>query len=189
MLQQPWDTQQQADAADLALTRPSSAIWAICTGAASSGRARPALYRPDRHDAFAPDRALRAALQLGDLSLVATRCASCRNTTGCARRWRAISGRTSGLGCHALPQLPRPAQSRTRKLEPGQPWSGLERLAQRLQALGDLAPGTRAAPVLQGELLAAVAASSSAMAWPDSVIGWPRWSSSRSALPRVRRSN
>jgi murein L,D-transpeptidase YcbB/YkuD len=49
-----------------------------------------------------------------------------------------------------LPVLP------ARKLEAGQTWSGLVLLAQRLQALGDLATGTPIPERLEGELLAAL---------------------------------
>ena len=121
-------TQQQADAADLALTR----AFERYLGDLHRGRIDPVelgqRHRPDRHDAFAPDQALRVALQLGDLSLAVAAAVPQLPQYGRLREAlaRTAPGRTSGLGCRAA-AVARPAQSRTRKLEPGQPWSGLER--------------------------------------------------------------
>ena len=60
------------------------------------------------------------------------------------------------LAEHPAWQLPLPVLP-GRKLEAGQAWSGLPLLAQRLQALGDLAAATPAPDRLEGELLAALA--------------------------------
>ena len=177
LLQQPWDTQQQADAADLALTR----AFERYLGDLHRGRIDPVelgqRYRPDRHDAFAPDQALRVALQLGDPSLAVAAAVpqlpQYDRLREALARYRSLVGHPAWDA--ALPQLPRPAQSRTRKLEPGQPWSGLERLAQRLQALGDLAPGTHGQPrqSYEGELLAAVRRFQQRHGLEqDGVIGW-----------------
>lgn len=55
-----------------------------------------------------------------------------------------------------LPALPRVDRARPPKLEPGQDYAGLERLAQRLQALGDLEPQAGTASRYEQPLVDAV---------------------------------
>lgn len=57
-----------------------------------------------------------------------------------------------------LPPLPVPRGSRAGKLEPGQPWSGLPLLVQRLQVLGDLAVDVPVPPRYEGAVVDAVRA-------------------------------
>ncbi len=143
---QPLAPGPQADAAEQALTR---AFEHYLTDL-HRGRIDPVQlgqrYRPGRQVPFDPGQLLRTALQRQEPAAAVAAAVPQLSQYG---RLRQALARYRGLAGHpawneALPQLPRPAQSRTRKLEPGQPWSGLERLAQRLQLLGDLAAGTAA---------------------------------------------
>ena len=133
----------EIDAADQALTR----AFVRYLGDLHRGRIDPVelgqRYRQVRHDPFDPDQTLLAALQLQDPSLAVAAAVPQQPQYG---RLREALARYRGLVEHpawteSLPQLPRPAQSRTRKLEPGQPWMGLEQLALRLRLLRDLEPG------------------------------------------------
>ncbi len=133
----------EIDAADQALTR----AFVRYLGDLHRGRIDPVelgqRYRQVRHDPFDPDQTLLAALQLQDPSLAVAAAVPQQPQYG---RLREALARYRGLVSHpawteSLPQLPRPAQSRTRKLEPGQPWMGLEQLALRLRLLRDLEPG------------------------------------------------
>ena len=136
----------QADAAEQALTR---AFEHYLTDL-HRGRIDPVQlgqrYRPGRQVPFDPGQLLRTALQRQEPAAAVAAAVPQLSQYGRLRqalaRYRSLAGHPAWN--EALPQLPRPAQSRTRKLEPGQPWSGLERLAQRLQLLGDLAAGTAA---------------------------------------------
>lgn len=155
----------EIDAADQALTR----AFVRYLGDLHRGRIDPVelgqRYRQVRHDPFDPDQTLLAALQLQDPSLAVAAAVPQQPQYG---RLREALARYRGLVGHpawteSLPQLPRPAQSRTRKLEPGQPWMGLEQLALRLRLLRDLEPGfmlpAESAPGLpryEGELVEAV---------------------------------
>ena len=143
---------QQADAADQALTRAFERYLADL----HRGRVDPVTlgqrYRPGRSDPFDPAQALRAALQMRDPGLAVAAVVPQLPQYGRLRealaRYRRLAGHAAWE--QALPQLPRPARSRSRKLEPGQSWDGLDRLAQRLQALGDLAPGSSAPTAASG---------------------------------------
>lgn len=133
----------EADATDQALTRAFERYLSDL----HRGRVDPVelgqRYRPVRSDPFDPSQVLRAALQRSDLAAAVAAAVPQLPQYGRLRealaRYRSLAGQPAWD--EVLPQLPRPAKSRTRKLEPGQAWSGLERLAQRLQVLGDLAPG------------------------------------------------
>lgn len=57
-----------------------------------------------------------------------------------------------------LPALPLARQGLTRKLEPGQPWTGLVPLSQRLALLGDLPPAVPIPALYEGALVEAVQA-------------------------------
>ena len=174
ILERPLAAGPQADAADLALTR----VFERYLSDLHRGRIDPVKlrqrYRPDRrNDPFDPAQLLRSALQRNDLASAVAAAVPQLHQYG---RLREALARYRGLAGHpawdvALPQLPRPPKSRTRKLEPGQPWDGLERLAQRLQALGDLPAGIvlpatvpsnaaadalSAMPRYEGELVAAL---------------------------------
>jgi murein L,D-transpeptidase YcbB/YkuD len=83
---------------------------------------------------------LRAGLALQDLTSAVRQSAPPLSQY---ERLREALARYRALGDHAawrqpLPLLPLPPRSSTRKLEPGQPWSGLPILAARLAAVGDL---------------------------------------------------
>lgn len=143
LLGRPLAMEQDADAADQALTQAFEHYLSDL----HRGRIDPVelgqRYRHRRRDSFDSAQALRSALQLQDPSLAVGEAVPQLPQYG---RLRAALGRYRSLAGHPawdlpLPQLPRPARSPTRKLEPGQPWNGLERLAQRLQVLGDLSPG------------------------------------------------
>ncbi|MEN9904434.1 MAG: hypothetical protein RLZZ555_999 [Pseudomonadota bacterium] len=150
---------QQLDAADQALTRAFERYLADL----HRGRVDPVAlgqrYRPGRPDPFDPAQALRAALQMQDPSLAVAaavpKLPQYDRLREALARYRRLAGHPAWE--QALPQLPRPAGSRSRKLEPGQPWSGVERLARRLQMLGDLAPGF----ILPGAASSSVAADAS----------------------------
>lgn len=71
--------------------------------------------------------------------------------------YRALAGHPAWQ--QPLPPLPLPRGARAGKLEPGQPWAGLARLAERLAALGDLAaPLPAPAPLYEGPLVEALRA-------------------------------
>jgi len=72
------------------------------------------------------------------------------------RAYRALAGHPAWA--EPLPPLPVVAgpAGRVPKLAPGQPWPGLQRLADRLQALGDLPLPVTAPPALEGEMVSAL---------------------------------
>ena len=133
----------QADAADQALTR----AFERYLNHLHRGRIDPVAlrqrYRPGRREPFDPSQLLRSALQRQDLAGAVAAAVPQLPQYGRLRealaRYRSLA--VDPAWDAPLPPLPRPPRSRTRRLDPGQPWSGVERLAQRLQVLGDLAPG------------------------------------------------
>lgn len=174
LLGQPLAPGAQADAADQALTRAFERYLADL----HRGRIDPVKlgqrYRPGRSVPFDPGQVLRAALQRQDPAAAVAAAVPQLPQYGHLRQALA---RYRGLAAHPawdepLPQLPRPAKSRTPRLDPGQPWSGLARLAQRLQALGDLAPGFVLPARAAGS--ASVPASASAVVL-DPLSGVPRY--------------
>ncbi len=126
------------------------------------GRVEPkqfhAAFTPLRPDAFDPAAVLRAALAARRLPDAAREAAP---QVPMYERLREALARYRALAAHPawaqpLPALPVDRRSRQGKLEPGQPWDGLARLAQRLVALGDLAAPASAAAVFEGPLVQAV---------------------------------
>ena len=138
---QPAATPSAAEATDLALTRACERFLADL----HRGRVDPRLLRQNynggRPDAFDPAQVLRAALQRQDLAGAVAAAVPQLPLYGKLRaalaRYRSLEGESSAWAGR-LPPLPHPPKSRTARLDPGQPWAGLERLAQRLQKLGDL---------------------------------------------------
>jgi len=123
-----------------------------------------------RQNDFDPAAVLRAALALGRLEYAEQaampRLPQYDRLREALVQQRALVGHAAWQ--QALPPLPRPPRSRAAKLEPGQAYQGLARLAARLTALGDLAgpampvpspaalPAPDAAPVYEGALVDAV---------------------------------
>lgn len=71
-------------------------------------------------------------------------------------QYRAWTGHPAWL--QPLPALPLSRQGRSRKLEPGQPWAGLELLSQRLALIGDLPTAVPTPSRYDGVLVEAVQA-------------------------------
>ena len=131
------------------------------------GRVAPAQmrhqYKPAAPRApFDAAAALRAGLAMQDVALAARQAAP---SLPLYERLREALASYRTLGDHAawrqgLPALPLPPRSPTRRLDPGQPWSGVSLLAERLAALGDLPPAEQAATPgrtpYDGALVAAV---------------------------------
>ena len=120
-----------------------------------------ALAPPDAFDAAATLRAAFASGRLLDaVQGAAPRVPLYESLRGALARYRALAD--SALGWHQpLPPLPGAVRGSGGKLEPGQPYAGLALLAQRLAALGDLAPpapGAAAAANYEGPLVDAVIA-------------------------------
>ncbi|MEO0003592.1 MAG: hypothetical protein RLZZ22_1284 [Pseudomonadota bacterium] len=152
-LAHPLASPREADAADQALTRAFERYLSEL----HRGRVDPASLRhdfqPARADPFDAAQALRLALERQDLAAAVAAAVPQLPLYGHLRvalaRYRQLAGHPAWAS--PLPPLPRAPKSRSAKLEPGQHWAGLELLAQRLRALGDLAPadplpGTVAAP-------------------------------------------
>jgi murein L,D-transpeptidase YcbB/YkuD len=131
-------------------------------GDLSQGRVDPrrlhADFAPVRRDGFDAAAALAAALQrrrLADAVREATpRVPPYEPLRDALRRYR-------GLGAHAawaesLPALPSGPRGRGPRLEAGQAWPGLDLLARRLEALGDLMAGTPRLERYEGALVDAV---------------------------------
>jgi murein L,D-transpeptidase YcbB/YkuD len=107
-----------------------------------------------RGPGFDPAARLQAALQAGRLTDVVREAAPSLPLYGRLRDalagYRALEG-------HAAWNAPLPAPAGGR-LDPGQPYEGLQRLAERLAALGDLAPGMPLPPAYEGALVDALRA-------------------------------
>ena len=144
----PFPSPGEADAADQALTRAFERYLSEL----HRGRVDPASLRhdfqPARADPFDPAQALRLALERQDPAAAVAAAVPQLPLYGRLRlalaRYRQLAGHPAWAS--PLPPLPRAPKSRSAKLEPGQPWAGLDLLAQRLRVLGDLAP---AAPTVQ----------------------------------------
>lgn len=153
----PFPSPREADAADQALTRAFERYLSEL----HRGRVDPASLRHDfqvaRSDPFDPAQALRLALERQDPAAAVAAAVPQLPLYGRLRlalaRYRQLAGHPAWAS--PLPPLPRAPKSRSAKLEPGQPWVGLDLLAQRLRVLGDLAPAaavsaqTAAAPTVQ----------------------------------------
>ncbi|MDP3085318.1 MAG: L,D-transpeptidase family protein [Rubrivivax sp.] len=110
-------------------------------------------FRPARRDAFDARSALHAALAASRLPEAAAEAAPGLPLYGRLRevlaRYRAMD---DAAWHEPLPSLPGGSPSRVGKLDPGQAYAGLAPLAQRLLALGDLAPDAGPAmPLLRYE--------------------------------------
>lgn len=152
----PFPSPGEADAADQALTRAFERYLSEL----HRGRVDPASLRHDfqvaRSDPFDPAQALRLALERQDPAAAVAAAVPQLPLYGRLRlalaRYRQLAGHPAWAS--PLPPLARAPKSRSAKLEPGQPWVGLDLLAQRLRVLGDLAPATvsaqtAAAPTVQ----------------------------------------
>ncbi len=120
-------------------------------------------FSPLRREAFDPAAVLRAALaaqRLPDaVREAAPRMPLYERLREALARYRALADDPAWR--QPLPPLPTDKHGRGAKLEPGQPYAGLALLAQRLAALGDLAPDalqTREATRYDGPLVDAVKA-------------------------------
>ena len=144
---QPIETAVAVDAADQALTRAFERFLADL----HRGRVDPRLLRQNydgaQPDGFDPTQVLRAAWLRQDLAGAVAAAVPQLPLYGKLRaalaHYRSLAD--ASAWDERLAPLLRPAQSRTARLDPGQPWAGLERLAQRLQLLGDLDAGYRLA--------------------------------------------
>jgi len=163
-------TPAAAEAADQALTRAFERYLNHLHRGRIDPRALHNNFRFGRPDAFDAAQVLRVALERQD---PAAAVAAAVPPIPLYQRLREALARYRALGLPAaweasLPPLPRPEHLRgagvgRSKLEPGQRWSGLERLAQRLRLLGDLDPGQglpaapeEGAPRYEGALVEAV---------------------------------
>ncbi len=139
---QPAATQADADVADQALTRACERFLADLHRGRVDPRQLRQNYNGGRPDAFDPAQVLRVSLQRQDLAGAVAVAVPQLPLYGKLRvalaHYRGLTGQSLWDG--RLPSLPRPPKSRTARLDPGQPWPGLNRLAQRLQLLGDLDP-------------------------------------------------
>ncbi len=117
-------------------------------------------FTPPRRDEFDPAAYLMAALAARRLPEAAQEAAP---RMPLYERLREALARYRALVDHPawqqpLPPLPAAQRGRVGKLEPGESYAGLALLAQRLIALGDLAPETPAPPRFEGPLVEAVKA-------------------------------
>jgi murein L,D-transpeptidase YcbB/YkuD len=117
-------------------------------------------FNPQRDDAFDPDAYLQAALAARRLPEAAQEAAP---RLPLYERLREALTRYRERVEHPawwqpLPPLPGDQRGRVGKLEAGQAYAGLAMLAQRLVALGDLAPGTPTPARYEGPLVDAVQA-------------------------------
>ncbi len=115
-------------------------------------------YAPPRRDEFDAAAYLEAALAAQRLPEAAQEAAPRMPLYGRLRealkRYRELVGHPAWQ--QSLPPLPGGRRGGVGTLEPGQAYAGLALLAQRLVALGDLAPGTPASPLFEGPLVEAV---------------------------------
>jgi len=103
---------------------------------------------------FDPAARLQSALQAGRLADAVREAAPSLPLYARLREALALVRALAGHEAWNAP-LPLPPGGR---LDPGQPYDGLERLAERLAALGDLPPGTPLPPVYEGALVDALRA-------------------------------
>ena len=132
-------------------------------------------FSPEHRDTFDAAAYLRAALA-SDSVREAER--EARPRVPLYERLREALARYRELADNAawLQPLPALPGARPGKLEPGQAYAGLELLAQRLAALGDLAPQAPLPPRYEGPLVEAVAAFQQRHGLsPDGVIGKATW--------------
>ncbi len=117
-------------------------------------------YAPPRREPFDAPAYLAAALAAHRLSEAvheaAPRMPLYEHLRDALARYRGLVGHPAWQT--PLPPLPAVRRGTAGGLEPGQAWAGLPLLAQRLAAVGDLAPGTPAPPRFEGPLVAAVEA-------------------------------
>ncbi len=143
-----------ADAAAVrALGRALTAAMQRYLGDLHEGRIDPRRIHHDfavtRGRGFDPAARLQAALGAGRLTDAAREAAPSLPLYGRLRE--ALAG-YRGLAGHAAWGAPLPVPPRGR-LDPGQPYGGLQRLADRLAVLGDLPPGTPVPPAYEGSLV------------------------------------
>jgi L,D-transpeptidase YcbB len=150
-------------------------------------------FDPPRRDAFDAAAALRTALanhRLRDAEREAQpQLPQYERLREALARYRALSDHAAWR--EALPPLPRfqgHRKASSGKVEPGQAYDGLALLAQRLEALGDLAPDTSLPPRYEGPLVDAVTAFQRRHGLAgDGVIGKATWASLQVApAARVR---
>ena len=117
-------------------------------------------FTPLRRDDFDPTAVLRAALQEGRLheasDEAAPRLPQYRQLREALARYRALVDHPAWQ--QPLPALPDRKGAMAGALRPGETYAGLARLAQRLVALGDLAPDIPVPPRYVGPLVSAVEA-------------------------------
>ena len=145
-------TTEQQQSLDATLTRAMTRyLTDLRIGRVSPRQARANYANPDPRTA---DTAalLRSAVSAQRLAAVADELAA---EPPMAKALRQALGQYQALAAHPAWQTPLPALP-ARKLLTGQPYAGLPLLAQRLQALGDLAPNTPVPALLEGDLLAAL---------------------------------
>jgi L,D-transpeptidase YcbB len=132
-------------------------------------------FVPPRREAFDAAASLRAALVLGRLAGAVQ---AAQPPLPQYERLREALARYRGLADHPAWQQPLPALpgARPGKLEPGRSYEGLALLAQRLVALGDLAPDGPLPPRYAAPLVDAIAAFQQRHGLnPDGVIGRATW--------------
>jgi len=107
-------------------------------------------FAPPQRDDFDAAAVLRAALAAHRLDqaeqVAAPRLPLYDRLRGALAQQRALTGHAAWR--QPLPPLPRAPRSGVGKLEPGQPYDGLARLAERLLALGDLGAAAWPAPLV-----------------------------------------
>jgi murein L,D-transpeptidase YcbB/YkuD len=135
-------------------------------------------FPPPQRDAFDAAASLRAALAAGR---VADAVRAAQPPLAQYERLREALARYRGLLDHpawrqALPALPGARKASLGELEPGQYYEGLALLAQRLVAVGDLAPDAPLPPRYTTPLVEAVTAFQQRHGLnPDGVIGRATW--------------
>lgn len=117
-------------------------------------------YRVPQRNGFDAGAELQRALETGHLvdavRHAAPRVAQYERLREALAQYRAWAGHPAWQ--QPLPALPLSHQGRSRKLEPGQTWTGLEPLSQRLALLGDLPPALQIPVRYEGVLVEAVQA-------------------------------
>jgi L,D-transpeptidase YcbB len=115
-------------------------------------------FAPVRREPFDPAAHLQAALAAGRLPEAVEEAAPGMPLYGRLREalatYRAFVGHPAWQ--ESLPPLPAAPRAKVDALKPGQAYAGLALLAQRLTALGDLAPGASLPALFEGPLVEAV---------------------------------